>query len=147
MLRDCKKPCFDDQRSKPATGLLLPEPDMFGDCRAESAAPDNDHVEWPASSRFPGIDLGDVIAQVAAFHVLRERRSFCKLSHVPLLLVRSAMVSRPKRNNLTFGDVGRLRPSNSANSRPFDLRVCASTHTRWDHFFRVTIVYRISGPA
>ena len=53
------------------------------------------------------------------------------------------MVSRPKRNNLTFGDVGRLRPSNGANSRPFDLRVCASTHTRWDHFLRVTIVYRI----
>jgi hypothetical protein len=32
-------------------------------------------VERPASSRCPGIDLRDVIAEVAAFHVLRERRS------------------------------------------------------------------------
>jgi len=87
MLRDGKEPGFDHQCAKPAADLLLSEPDMFGDRRAEGAAADNDHVERPASSRFPGIDLRDVIAKVAAFHVLGERRSFCNLRHVPLLLV------------------------------------------------------------
>lgn len=42
--------------------------------------------------------------------------------------------------------LGRLRLPNSANYRPFYLRVCASAHIHCDHFLRVTIVYRISGP-
>ena len=104
-----------------------------------------DHVERPASSRCPGIDLRDVIAEVAAFHVLRERRSFCKLRHVPLLLVRSTMVGRASLTISRFY-LGRLRLPNSANYRPFYLRVCASAHIHCDHFLRV-IVYRNSGPA
>ncbi len=43
--------------------------------------------------------------------------------------------------------LGRLRLPNSANSRPFYLRVSAFGHIHWYHFLRVTIVYRINGPA
>jgi len=42
--------------------------------------------------------------------------------------------------------LGRLRLPNSANCRPFYLPVCASAYIHCDHFLRVTIVYRISGP-
>src|SRR3954471_20824194 len=146
MLRNRKEPCFDDQCAKPAADLLLPEPDMLGDRRAESAAADDDHVERPASSRRPGIDLRDVIAEVAAFHVLRERRSFCKLRHVPLLLVRSTMVGRASLTISRFY-LGRLRLPNSANCRPFYLRVCAFGHIYWYHFLHVTSVYRMNGSA
>jgi hypothetical protein len=41
--------------------------------------------------------------EVAAFHVLCERRSFCKLRHVPLLLVRSTIGAVESNGAVTFG--------------------------------------------
>ena len=70
VLRNGEQASLDDERSQPATGLFLAEPEVFGDRRAESAAADDDDVERPAASAFPGVDLGDVIAEVSALESL-----------------------------------------------------------------------------
>ena len=45
---------------------------MLGNRGAERAAADDDDVERPSAAAFPGVDFGDVVAEVASLHVLRR---------------------------------------------------------------------------
>ena len=64
---------FDHEGAQPAASVLLPEPHVLGECRAERPAADNEHVEGTATAPLPRVDLGDVVAEISPLDILRER--------------------------------------------------------------------------
>ena len=86
MLGDREQPGFENQRPQPTAGSLLPKPDVLGYCRTERPPADYYYVERPAACRLPCVDLGNVVAEIAALDVLGEGSSLGALGHSDTLL-------------------------------------------------------------
>src|SRR5882724_2484062 len=84
MLRHGEQSGLDHQGAQTAAGLFLPKPNMLGDGGAEGAAADNEDIERPAAAALPGVDFGNIVAEIASLNVLRERCPLCALCHIVL---------------------------------------------------------------
>src|SRR3954452_5895215 len=56
---------------------------MLSDCRTERPASHDDEVERAPTCGFPGINLREIVAEIAALNVFGERRRFRSDWHCP----------------------------------------------------------------
>jgi hypothetical protein len=81
MLRQGEESRLDHKHAQAAARLYLPEPQVLSNRGAEGAAADDDYVERSPALAPPCLCLEEIVAEVPALDVLRERSELAGFCH------------------------------------------------------------------